>query len=228
MPASGGDRESRVQDVPGTSSAYAERVTGGGYRNNHPEVRSPGALPDYLRRLPAGDRQCPRRRDGDHRRRRARAPQRQRTLSARATRRSASEVFVPSAAGMIPTGQLASIELRNGPPGITTENTLLAAYVLVDIRDRDAGSCVRDAQHDDRGGDHGRTAADHVLERHRFGGDDSHRRTDGRRHGLVDGTSPSHLSHRRRLGGCRGPLQERFAATCSIRHWVKGGAPARA
>ena len=47
---------------------------------------------------------------------------------------------------MIPLGQLAEIALRNGPPGIKTENALLAAYVFVDIRDRDVGSYVKDAQ----------------------------------------------------------------------------------
>jgi Cu(I)/Ag(I) efflux system membrane protein CusA/SilA len=62
------------------------------------------------------------------------------------TQRIANEVFVPSAAGMIPLGQLAEIALRNGPPGIKTENALLAAYVFVDIRDRDVGSYVKEAQ----------------------------------------------------------------------------------
>jgi Cu(I)/Ag(I) efflux system membrane protein CusA/SilA len=60
--------------------------------------------------------------------------------------RIATEVFVPSAAGMIPLGQVAEVRLRNGPPGIKTENALLAAYVFVDIRDRDVGSYVREAQ----------------------------------------------------------------------------------
>ena len=59
------------------------------------------------------------------------------------TQRIANEVFVPSAWGMIPLGQLAEIALRNGPPGIKTENALLAAYVFVDIRDRDVGSYVK-------------------------------------------------------------------------------------
>ena len=60
--------------------------------------------------------------------------------------RIATEVFVPSVGGMIPLGQLAEIRLRNGPPGIKTENALLAAYVFVDIRDRDVGSYVQEAQ----------------------------------------------------------------------------------
>ena len=40
-------------------------------------------------------------------------------------------------------------------------------------------------QDDDGGGHHGRPAADPVGHRHRLGGDEPHRRADGRRHGLV-------------------------------------------
>jgi Cu(I)/Ag(I) efflux system membrane protein CusA/SilA len=60
--------------------------------------------------------------------------------------RIANEVFVPTGTGMIPLGQLADIVIRNGAPAIKTENALLAAYIYVDIRDRDVGSYVRDAQ----------------------------------------------------------------------------------
>jgi len=47
---------------------------------------------------------------------------------------------------MIPLGQLAKISLSQGPPGIRTENALLSAYIFVDIRDRDIGGYVADAQ----------------------------------------------------------------------------------
>ena len=50
------------------------------------------------------------------------------------------------------------------------------------VRRRRAGA----AEDDDGGGDHGRPAADPVVDRHRLGGDAAHRRADDRRHGLVD------------------------------------------
>jgi Cu(I)/Ag(I) efflux system membrane protein CusA/SilA len=47
---------------------------------------------------------------------------------------------------MIPLGQLAQVKLVKGPPNIRTENALLAAYIYVDIRDRDIGGYVAEAQ----------------------------------------------------------------------------------
>jgi Cu(I)/Ag(I) efflux system membrane protein CusA/SilA len=54
----------------------------------------------------------------------------------------------PRGAGgaMVPLGQLAKVTLSQGPPGIRTENALLSAYIFVDIRDRDIGGYVADAQ----------------------------------------------------------------------------------
>jgi len=47
---------------------------------------------------------------------------------------------------MVPLGQLAKVKHAKGPPNIRTENALLAAYIYVDIRDRDIGGYVADAQ----------------------------------------------------------------------------------
>jgi len=47
---------------------------------------------------------------------------------------------------MIPLGQVAQVKLVKGPPNLRTENALLAAYIYVDIRDRDIGGYVADAQ----------------------------------------------------------------------------------
>jgi copper/silver efflux system protein len=56
-------------------------------------------------------------------------------------------VMVPTMGGMmIPLGQVATVSLELGPPGIRTENALLSAYIFVDVRDRDIGSYVADAQ----------------------------------------------------------------------------------
>ncbi|MEK9144417.1 MAG: efflux RND transporter permease subunit, partial [Elusimicrobiota bacterium] len=59
-------------------------------------------------------------------------------LNVRATRTLSST--------MLPLGQLAKVKLVKGPPNIRTENALLAAYIYVDIRDRDIGGYVADAQ----------------------------------------------------------------------------------
>jgi Cu(I)/Ag(I) efflux system membrane protein CusA/SilA len=47
---------------------------------------------------------------------------------------------------MLPLGQLAKVRLVKGPPNIRTENALLTAYIYVDIRGRDIGGYVADAQ----------------------------------------------------------------------------------
>jgi Cu(I)/Ag(I) efflux system membrane protein CusA/SilA len=59
----------------------------------------------------------------------------------------ATQVLVPTIEGaMIPLGELAHIEITKGPPSIRTENGLLTTYIYVDIRNRDIGSYVADAQ----------------------------------------------------------------------------------
>ncbi len=141
--------EQAVKGVPGTSSAYAERVTGGYYLDITPKreqlARYGITVGDFQQVIATalGGATVTTAVEGLERY----------NITVRYPRalredpqRIANEVFVPSGAGMIPLGQLASIELRNGPPGIKTENALLAAYVFVDIRDRDVGSYVRDAQ----------------------------------------------------------------------------------
>jgi Cu(I)/Ag(I) efflux system membrane protein CusA/SilA len=61
--------------------------------------------------------------------------------------RIAHEVLVATPNGaQVPLGEVARVSLSQGAPGIRTENALLSAYVYVDIRGRDIGSYVRDAQ----------------------------------------------------------------------------------
>ena len=77
---------------------------------------------------------------------------------------------------------------------------------------------ARAAEDDDRGRDHGRPAADHVGHRHRLGGDEPHRRADGRRHDLVDGADagrdPGALCAGQGVGAAaRGAQGRRAAAT---------------
>ncbi|HEY6860704.1 MAG TPA: efflux RND transporter permease subunit, partial [Pseudolabrys sp.] len=59
----------------------------------------------------------------------------------------ASEVLIPLPnGGTVPLGQVAKVELAKGPATIRTENSQLAAYIYVDLRDRDLGGYVADAQ----------------------------------------------------------------------------------
>ncbi|MBP8926022.1 MAG: efflux RND transporter permease subunit, partial [Pseudomonadales bacterium] len=59
----------------------------------------------------------------------------------------ASEVLVSTPDGaQVQLGELARIRVRNGASAIRTENALLSAYVYVDIRGRDIGSYVQEAQ----------------------------------------------------------------------------------
>ena len=46
----------------------------------------------------------------------------------------------------MPLGEVAKVELAKGPSTIRTENAQLAAYIYVDLRDRDLGGYVADAQ----------------------------------------------------------------------------------
>jgi copper/silver efflux system protein len=50
------------------------------------------------------------------------------------------------AGGAVPLGEVAKVSLARGPTTIRTENGQLATYIYVDIRDRDVGSYVADAQ----------------------------------------------------------------------------------
>src|SRR5205814_1270702 len=59
----------------------------------------------------------------------------------------ASDVLVPMpGGGTVPLGDVASVKLTRGPTTIRTENGQLAAYIFVDIRDRDMGGYVAGAQ----------------------------------------------------------------------------------
>jgi len=59
----------------------------------------------------------------------------------------ASEVLIPLPdGGAVPLGQVAKVTRAQGPASIRTENAQLAAYIYVDLRDRDLGGYVADAQ----------------------------------------------------------------------------------
>jgi Cu(I)/Ag(I) efflux system membrane protein CusA/SilA len=147
--------EAVVKRVPGTSSAYAERITGGWYLDIEPdraqlarygilvndlqEVVATALGGEMLTTVVAGRERFgvtlryPRElRDDPH--------------------KIAANVLVPAmtemgaAPVMVPLGQVAQVSIRQGAPAIRTENALLSAYIYVDIRDRDIGSYVAEAK----------------------------------------------------------------------------------
>ncbi|NJD25441.1 MAG: efflux RND transporter permease subunit [Betaproteobacteria bacterium] len=147
--------ESVIKAVPGTSSAFAERITGGFYLDIVPDRVAlaryglgVGELMDVVAAALGGEMvtttvegrerfgvtvRYPRELRGD--------PQ---TI--------AREVLVPlpgemgGVTSMVPLGQLAEVKISTGAPAIRTENALLSAYIYVDIRDRDIGSYVAEAR----------------------------------------------------------------------------------
>jgi Cu(I)/Ag(I) efflux system membrane protein CusA/SilA len=142
--------ESVVKTVPGTSSAYAERTTGGYYLDVEPDrlelARYGLAVGDLLSVISAalGGETVTTTVEGRERFGvTVRYPRELRSDP----QAIATQVLVPTmGATMIPLGQLARISLVKGPPSIRTENALLSAYIFVDIRDRDIGSYVAAGQ----------------------------------------------------------------------------------
>jgi Cu(I)/Ag(I) efflux system membrane protein CusA/SilA len=142
--------ESVVKTVPGTTSAFAERITGGFYLNIEPNRvqlarygLAVGDLQDVIGTALGGEMVTTtvegRERFGVT----VRYPRELRSDPQLIAR----EVLVPTMDGaMIPLGQLAKVEVGKGAPAIRTENALLSAYIYVDIRDRDIGGYVADAK----------------------------------------------------------------------------------
>jgi len=142
--------ESVVKNVPGTTSAFAERITGGFYLNIEPDRAqlaryglTIGEVQDVIATALGAEMATTtvegRERFGVT----VRYPREMRSDPQQIAR----EVLVPTMDGaMIPLGQLARIAIAKGTPGIRTENALLSAYIYVDIRGRDIGGYVADAR----------------------------------------------------------------------------------
>ena len=166
--------EAVVKRVPGTTSAYAERLTGGYYLDIDPDRMalaryglSVGDLQDVIMVALGGDMvtttveglerytvvvRYPRdfRSDPEAIARQVLVPVMNAAMAAPAAAAGASMQDARGVktlnATMVPLGQVAKVTLAKGPPNIRTENALLAAYIYVDIRDRDIGGYVSDAQ----------------------------------------------------------------------------------
>ncbi|MVF23030.1 efflux RND transporter permease subunit [Methylocaldum sp. BRCS4] len=142
--------EAVIKTVPGTTSAYAERITGGYYLNIEPDYEALAryglTVGDVQRVIAAALGGEPVTTTVEGRERFnviVRYPRELRSDP----QAIATQVLVPIEGGaMIPLGQLARIGLSKGPPGIRTENALLSAYIFVDLRGRDIGGYVEEAQ----------------------------------------------------------------------------------
>lgn len=142
--------EAVIRKVPGTTSAYAERVTGGYYLEILPDRDAlaryglmVGNLQDTIGMALGGETVT------------TTVEGRERyTVNIRYPRDLRSDpqtiardvlVAMPNG-GAVPLGEIAKVQLTRGPTSIRTENGQLAVYIFVDMRDRDLGGYVKDAQ----------------------------------------------------------------------------------
>ena len=142
--------EAILKTVPGTSSAYAERVIGGYYLDIVPDRDALGRyglavgdVQDVIATALGGETVTTtvegRERYGVN----IRYPR-----DLRSSRQAiAADVQVPlPGGGTIPLGEVAKVELTRGATSIRTENGQLATYIFVDIDGRDLGGYVAEAQ----------------------------------------------------------------------------------
>ena len=142
--------EAAIRKVPGTASAYAERAISGYYLNVDPDraqlARYGLMIADVqgVIAMALGAQPVTTTVEGRERY----------TVSIRYPRdyRSAPEtiatdVLIPLPdGGTVPLGEVAKVSLAQGPSSIRTEDAQLALYIFVDLRDRDLGGYVADAQ----------------------------------------------------------------------------------
>jgi Cu(I)/Ag(I) efflux system membrane protein CusA/SilA len=144
----GAEIEAVVKDIPGTLSAYSERVTGGNYLDFHIDrnqiARYGLAIGDVqqvimtaiggsnitytvegLERYPVNLRYNRELRDDIEKLRRV-------------------LVSTPTGA-QVPLAQLAEFAIKKGPPGIKSENSRQTAWIYVDLKGVDVGSYVKNA-----------------------------------------------------------------------------------
>jgi len=142
--------EQAVKKVPGTTSAYAERLTGGFYLNINPDYEAlsrygllMGDIQDIIATAVGGETITMMVEGRERFAVIVRYPRELRD----SPQAMAEHILVPTAGGaMIPLGQLAHLSLTKGSPSIRTENASLSAYIYVDMRGRDIDGYVRDAK----------------------------------------------------------------------------------
>jgi Cu(I)/Ag(I) efflux system membrane protein CusA/SilA len=142
--------EAVLRNVPGTASAFAERILGGFYLEITPNREQLGryglTIGDVQDVVAAALGAEPITTTVEGRERY--------TVSIRYPRDSRSDpdtiarqVVVPTPGGAsIPIGEVATLKRVQGPAAIRTENAQLAGYIFVDVRDRDLVGYVADAK----------------------------------------------------------------------------------
>jgi Cu(I)/Ag(I) efflux system membrane protein CusA/SilA len=142
--------EAVVRNVPGTSSAYAERVIGGYFLDITPDRDALGRyglmvgdVQDVVATALGGQSVTNTVEGRERYTVNVRYPR-----AFRSDPRSiADEVQVPlPAGGTVPLGDVAKVSLTRGPTSIRTENGQLAVYIFVDLAGRDLGGYVADAR----------------------------------------------------------------------------------
>jgi Cu(I)/Ag(I) efflux system membrane protein CusA/SilA len=142
--------EAVVKAVPGTTSAYAERILGGYYLEIQPDRAqlaryglTIGDVQSVLATALGGETVTTTVEGRERFSVNVRYP---RSLRADPEAIARNVLVHPAAGGAIPLGQVATISLTKGPSTIRTENALLSTYIFVDIRGRDIGGYVADAR----------------------------------------------------------------------------------
>jgi Cu(I)/Ag(I) efflux system membrane protein CusA/SilA len=142
--------EAVLRAVPGTSSAYAERVIGGYYLDIVPDRTalgryglSVGDVQDVIS-MALGAKVITSTVEGRERYGVAiRYPRALRSDPGAIAREV--QIALPGG-GSVPLGEVAKVELTRGATSIRTENGQLAVYIFVDIAGRDLGGYVSEAQ----------------------------------------------------------------------------------
>jgi len=140
--------EAAVKDIPGTRSAFADRVIGGKYLEINPDRRELArrnidlAVFQSVIQTALGGMRLSESVQGRERYNimlRYDRPFRE-------SPEQLAEVLIPTPQGQhIPLGELAKMEVTDGPPMLRSENARLTGWVVVDIAGRDIGTYVAEA-----------------------------------------------------------------------------------
>ena len=149
LSALGEEIEAIVRDIPGTLSAFSERVVGGNYLDFDIDREAVarygltvGDVQDIIKSA-IGGMNVTQTVEGLERYSVNIRYQRDYRNDLQALER----VLIPIAGGKhIPISQVADIRIKKGPPGIKSENARRTAWIYVDLKDIDVGTYVANAQ----------------------------------------------------------------------------------